>query len=505
MGPTLLRSFPATRLIAVLGLLAATAAPACKTNEIDIPVGTGASQVVSMMIGSQGGTLTVTDPSSPAFGTEIEVPPDAVPTNTVLSVRPAARPPAGPLGLRPTGPVVLVRFTKVTKDVIVRLPFRLDLVSGEQPTISRYGEDETSWSSAIATTLPDGTRRLQITTRDFGWFFTGGESAGEGGGTDGGTLLDASTTVDTPPADQVPPTFAGLGSAQVVGQGQALLTWEAGSDDRTAPENLRYRLYLPSFAVLGAPQGDTPPGATQLMLNVQPGVAYYFLVRAVDEAGNEDSNLKVITLRVPRVFDGGPDLPPDGSPDGSDAGPDAPDIGPDVAPTCTDNIQNGGEQGVDCGGPCPLACPVGANDLSNIGLADFTISFTVQTTATVQSALVDQRRDCGGLTPGDSFWDCRMFPDGTVTITVADGTNRDDLQNSIPVNDGNPHQVSINRNGGIVALAVDGMIVGSASTMDTGVSLGPLVPLQIGTDVCDFQDATQPLAGTLTNVAVTSP
>jgi hypothetical protein len=131
--------------------------------------------------------------------------------------------------------------------------------------------------------------------------------------------------------DTIPPAFTGVRSLSVdcAGPG-AQLGWDPAIDETSPPEAIRYRLYLPSFGTVGAPRTESAPGETTLSLPLDRGVTYFFLVRAVDAAGNEDSNLRVLNSVVPT--DCGPPLGDDLAPvfDGLEA--------VDLVPGSTDTV-----------------------------------------------------------------------------------------------------------------------------------------------------------------------
>jgi len=105
--------------------------------------------------------------------------------------------------------------------------------------------------------------------------------AGSGGG--GGA---AST-------DTVPPTFAGLSKATVADDGSVTLAWDPASDDDSMPSGIAYAIYTGSKAGgedFSTPYAYTPSGATSMTLsNVVPG-SHFWVVRALDQAGNQDDN-----------------------------------------------------------------------------------------------------------------------------------------------------------------------------------------------------------------------
>jgi hypothetical protein len=130
----------------------------------------------------------------------------------------------------------------------------------------------------------------------------GAGCTGEGssaGPTDAGTDargtkgLDASVD-GTLGGDTTPPTFGGLQSATAIDQSHVALAWSAATDPVTPPGMLSYRVYVgttPGSEVFTQPLLTTPAGATGALLQgMQGGTTFYFVVRAVDAAGNEDDN-----------------------------------------------------------------------------------------------------------------------------------------------------------------------------------------------------------------------
>jgi hypothetical protein len=108
----------------------------------------------------------------------------------------------------------------------------------------------------------------------------------------------------TPPpgADGTPPSFAGLQSAFACTPGPQTpeqttpftLSWKAATDDLTPSSQIVYDVYLattPGGEDFSKPTWTTPQGAASF---TTPGLAshgtFYFMVRARDLAGNEDSN-----------------------------------------------------------------------------------------------------------------------------------------------------------------------------------------------------------------------
>lgn len=94
-----------------------------------------------------------------------------------------------------------------------------------------------------------------------------------------------------PLEDRTPPRFDGIESAVVVAPGTALLTWDAGIDDSYP---ITYRVWTATSSgtqpLDQAPLAETRDTSIQLA-GLPIGVtASWFVVRAVDAAGNEDAN-----------------------------------------------------------------------------------------------------------------------------------------------------------------------------------------------------------------------
>ncbi len=126
-----------------------------------------------------------------------------------------------------------------------------------------------------------------------------GGSAGSGGAA-GGTAgagaggLAGSSGSGGGPVDDTPPTFNGLEMAMSQGETGVELTWSAATDDTTTEGRIGYRVYEANAAGghdFSSPRLKTPSGATRAILSdLDPAKEYFFVVRAVDEAGNEDDN-----------------------------------------------------------------------------------------------------------------------------------------------------------------------------------------------------------------------
>jgi hypothetical protein len=102
--------------------------------------------------------------------------------------------------------------------------------------------------------------------------------------------------------DHTPPVFEGLKSAITcipgpAGEGrtsQYRLSWEAATDDVTPPSKIVYEVYKATTAGgenFRRPTYTSAPGVTSFETPpLSTGKRFYFVVRARDRAGNEDSN-----------------------------------------------------------------------------------------------------------------------------------------------------------------------------------------------------------------------
>ena len=102
--------------------------------------------------------------------------------------------------------------------------------------------------------------------------------------------------------DQTPPTFAGLKSATTcvpgpIGAGTTApyhLSWDPATDNKTPPRRIVYDIFQASSSGgedFSAPTYTTSAGATSFTTPPLPAdKVVYFVVRARDNAGNEDAN-----------------------------------------------------------------------------------------------------------------------------------------------------------------------------------------------------------------------
>lgn len=109
------------------------------------------------------------------------------------------------------------------------------------------------------------------------------------GNRDANTIQHSATPLDT-----TPPTFSGLSTSTANPPTSIDLSWASGSDNVTAPGSLVYDIYqaiTPGGQNFATPTYSTAPGATTFTAtSLTPGIAYYFVVRARDAAGNRDAN-----------------------------------------------------------------------------------------------------------------------------------------------------------------------------------------------------------------------
>jgi hypothetical protein len=274
---------------ALLGMaVLAIGSAGCTTNEINyfLP-GTqqganGSPYDVSATVGTQGGTLRVTDPSNPGFGSEVSVPPDAVPDNTEITISPGATTmqPVPSDSLSQAGPVI--SFTpadlSITGKVRIAVPALNQPRTGTLVLLQLVGS---SWQPVDGSgDAGDGTASGEVDS--LGLFV----AAIQGGG---------------PPApDTTPPDFAGLKTVTGgPGVGQVTLSWDPGSDMVTATGNLVYYVWTSPADTdpdpASTPVAITDKGALSIIVAFTEGTMQKFLVRARDEAGNFDTNTNVVT------------------------------------------------------------------------------------------------------------------------------------------------------------------------------------------------------------------
>lgn len=136
----------------------------------------------------------------------------------------------------------------------------------------------------------------------------GGGGAGGGSGSGGSGGKSGSTK------DVTPPVFAGISKIDVIDQTSVEVSWAAATDDHTAAAQIAYRVYRASTKGgedfkgtrrCGSPLADAGPfeeseapcfvaaatGATSAVVpDAFPAHTFYFVARAFDASGNEDTN-----------------------------------------------------------------------------------------------------------------------------------------------------------------------------------------------------------------------
>ncbi len=125
---------------------------------------------------------------------------------------------------------------------------------------------------------------------------SGGSSGSSGQSGSGGSA--GSTNSDT-----TPPVFAGLTSATATSESRVALAWTAATDETSPGGRIAYRVYAGPAAGqedFSSPISVSPAGATTLLLSeLDPAHDYFLVVRAVDEAGNEDANTAEKSVTTP--------------------------------------------------------------------------------------------------------------------------------------------------------------------------------------------------------------
>lgn len=155
---------------------------------------------------------------------------------------------------------------------------------------------------------------------------SGGASGGTkqtGGAThDGGGGVSGTPPVDSgPPPDTTPPSFDGAKSIAVLGEDRARIGWDLATDPQpgSTQDQIGYRVYRAATSGAqdfggtrrcGDPLPDSgpieqatapcfavaPAGATSLIVHdAVPAHTFYYVVRAVDAAGNEDENTREVS------------------------------------------------------------------------------------------------------------------------------------------------------------------------------------------------------------------
>lgn len=124
------------------------------------------------------------------------------------------------------------------------------------------------------------------------WSFTLGVSCGSDGG---------SAKLDT-----TPPSFDGASEVKALADGVALVRWKPATDDRSPSERILYRVYASPRGQafdFERPHAVSPAGATSLGVQGLPqGIPLRVVVRATDEAGNQETNEQAVDVVLPDLL-----------------------------------------------------------------------------------------------------------------------------------------------------------------------------------------------------------
>lgn len=100
--------------------------------------------------------------------------------------------------------------------------------------------------------------------------------------------------VNTDGEDNEPPGFAGIETATGISNSQIQLTWTAATDNVTSSDDIVYEVYRGASedtVDFSTPVHTTEAGVTTFtVFGLNPGVTYWFGVRALDLEGNRDTN-----------------------------------------------------------------------------------------------------------------------------------------------------------------------------------------------------------------------
>jgi hypothetical protein len=114
------------------------------------------------------------------------------------------------------------------------------------------------------------------------------------------------------------------------------------------------------------------------------------------------------------------------------------------------------------------------------------------------AAILNQRPVCDH----SMFWDLHLLTGGTLEMETDDGAGDYTVLTTagiLPVNDGNQHQVSVQRVGGMLTISIDGASTPPVASL---ANFAGLVALRQGTNVCVGETAN---VVSFSNVCVASP
>jgi hypothetical protein len=115
----------------------------------------------------------------------------------------------------------------------------------------------------------------------------------QAGNEDTNTVEHCATTFSSSGSDTTPPVFDGLSFASPYSSSIVSLGWDQATDDVTTPSKIVYLIYMATSS--GGQNFESPTKTYQGALNtyvtgLAPCTTYYFVVRAMDQAGNIDEN-----------------------------------------------------------------------------------------------------------------------------------------------------------------------------------------------------------------------
>ncbi len=114
------------------------------------------------------------------------------------------------------------------------------------------------------------------------------------------TYEPVSLTIIMVSADPIPPTFAGLSSIDSITQTSMALSWLPATDNVTPQDKIQYLIYMATTS--GGQNFSTPTFTTSLgattytVTGLSPETMSCYVVRAMDEVGNQETNTKELCV-----------------------------------------------------------------------------------------------------------------------------------------------------------------------------------------------------------------
>ena len=120
--------------------------------------------------------------------------------------------------------------------------------------------------------------------------------------------------------DVTPPVYGGLSDAAAISDTYVLLSWQSATDGSVPDSRVSYLIFMSTVSGsfdYASPYQTSPAGETsRLVTDLDAGTTYYFVVRAMDRAGNIDNNTAQQSVTTSPVggglyvdVDAGSDLP----------------------------------------------------------------------------------------------------------------------------------------------------------------------------------------------------